>query len=151
MQLSLIKTVHYWLKHFDLLRRSLFGEIKMIAQCLSKLMWFLIREFKIILWRRQSRSPSLRSSGRKRRLWDNPFQGGFWLAVEMVRSSILATIPGFRQRIIPEPSFPSQGSQARGTRLWRRWLNDAVWIILAQEWALSNLITAVLNIWSFFK
>ena len=25
----------------------------------------------------QSRSPSLRSSGRKRRLWDNPFQGGF--------------------------------------------------------------------------
>ena len=35
----------------------------------------------------------------------------------MVRSSILATIPGFRQRIIPEPSFPSQGSQARGTRL----------------------------------
>jgi hypothetical protein len=31
----------------------------------------------------QSRSPSLRSSGRKRRLWDNPFQGGFWLAVEM--------------------------------------------------------------------
>jgi hypothetical protein len=83
MQLSLIKTVHYWLKHFDLLRRSLFGEIKMIAQCLSKFMWFLIREFKIILW--------------------------------------------------------------------RRWLNDAVWIILAQEWALSNLITAVLNIWSFFK
>ena len=34
-----------------------------------------------------------------------------------MRSSILATIPGFRQRIIPEPSFPSQGSQARGTRL----------------------------------
>jgi hypothetical protein len=32
-------------------------------------------------------------------------------------SSILARIPGFRQRIIPEPSFPSQGSQARGTRL----------------------------------
>ena len=34
-----------------------------------------------------------------------------------MRSSILARIPGFRQRIIPEPSFPSQGSQARGTRL----------------------------------
>ena len=34
-----------------------------------------------------------------------------------MRSSILARIPGFQQRIIPEPSFPSQGSQARGTRL----------------------------------
>ena len=34
-----------------------------------------------------------------------------------MRSSILARIPGFRQRIIPEPSFPSQGSQAQGTRL----------------------------------
>ena len=39
-----------------------------------------------------------------------------WL-LKWMRSSILATIPGFRQRIIPEPSFPSQGSQARGTRL----------------------------------
>ena len=37
--------------------------------------------------------------------------------LKSMRSSILATIPGFRQRIIPEPSFPSQGSQARGTRL----------------------------------
>ena len=37
--------------------------------------------------------------------------------LKLMRSSILATIPGFRQRIIPEPSFPSQGSQARGTRL----------------------------------
>jgi hypothetical protein len=37
--------------------------------------------------------------------------------LKWMRSSILATIPGFRQRIIPEPSFPSQGSQARGTRL----------------------------------
>ena len=26
-------------------------------------------------------------------------------------------IPGFRQRIIPEPHIPSRGSQARGTRL----------------------------------
>jgi hypothetical protein len=43
-----------------------------------------------------------------------------------MRSSILARIPGFRQRIIPEPSFPSQGSQARGTRLNRSWLG---WII----------------------
>ena len=34
-------------------------------------------------WTLQSRSPSLRSLGRKRRLWDNPFQGGIWLAVEM--------------------------------------------------------------------
>jgi hypothetical protein len=34
-----------------------------------------------------------------------------------MRSSILARIPGFRQRIIPEPSIPSRGSQARGTRL----------------------------------
>ena len=37
--------------------------------------------------------------------------------LKWMRSSILATIPGFRQRIIPEPSFPSRGSQARGTRL----------------------------------
>ena len=29
----------------------------------------------------------------------------------------LARIPGFRQRIIPEPHVPSRGSQARGTRL----------------------------------
>ena len=34
-----------------------------------------------------------------------------------MRSSILAMIPCFRQRIIPEPRVPSQGSQARGTRL----------------------------------
>ena len=34
-----------------------------------------------------------------------------------MRSSILAMIPGFRQQIIPEPRVPSQGSQARGTRL----------------------------------
>ena len=40
--------------------------------------------------------------------------------LKWMRSSILATIPGFRQRIIPEPSFPSQGSQARGTRLHNR-------------------------------
>ena len=32
-------------------------------------------------------------------------------------SSILAKIPGFRQRIIPEPRVHSRGSQARGTRL----------------------------------
>ena len=31
----------------------------------------------------QSRSPSLRSSGRNARLWDNPFQDGIRLAVEM--------------------------------------------------------------------
>jgi hypothetical protein len=37
--------------------------------------------------------------------------------LKWMRSSILVRIPGFRQRIIPEPSFPSQGSQARGTRL----------------------------------
>jgi hypothetical protein len=37
--------------------------------------------------------------------------------LKWMRSSILARIPGFRQRIIPEPSFPSRGSQARGTRL----------------------------------
>ena len=37
--------------------------------------------------------------------------------LKWMRSSILATIPGFRQRIIPEPSIPSRGSQARGTRL----------------------------------
>ena len=34
-----------------------------------------------------------------------------------MRSSILARIPGFRQRIIPEPRVPSRGSQARRTRL----------------------------------
>ena len=33
-----------------------------------------------------------------------------------MRSSILARIPGFRQRIIPEPHVPSRGSQARGTK-----------------------------------
>jgi hypothetical protein len=78
----------------------------------------------------QSRSPSLRSSGRNARLWDTPFQGGIWLAVEM-RSSILATIPGFRQRIFPEPRVPSRGSQAQGTRLVRE----------------SNLLTLPSNHW----
>ena len=39
--------------------------------------------------------------------------------LKRMRSSILARIPGFRQRIISEHSFPSQGSQARGTRLER--------------------------------
>ena len=34
-----------------------------------------------------------------------------------MRSSILARIPGFRQRIIPEPHVPSRGLQARGTGL----------------------------------
>ena len=34
-----------------------------------------------------------------------------------MRSSILARILGFRQRIIPEPRVPSRGSQAQGTRL----------------------------------
>ena len=34
-----------------------------------------------------------------------------------MHSSILARIPGFRKRIIPEPHVPSRGSQARGTRL----------------------------------
>jgi hypothetical protein len=34
-----------------------------------------------------------------------------------MRSSVLARIPGFRQRIIPEPHVPSRGSHARGTRL----------------------------------
>ena len=43
-----------------------------------------------------------------------------------MRSSILARIPGFRQRIIPEPSFPSQGSQARGTRLGNHGLASLV-------------------------
>ena len=37
-----------------------------------------------------------------------------------MRSSFLATIPGFRQRIIPEPRVPSRGWQARGTRLRSR-------------------------------
>jgi hypothetical protein len=34
----------------------------------------------------------------------------------VLASSVLARIPGFRQRIIPEPHVPSRGSQARGTR-----------------------------------
>ena len=34
-----------------------------------------------------------------------------------MRNSVLARIPGFRERIIPEPHVPSRGSQARGTRL----------------------------------
>jgi hypothetical protein len=41
------------------------------------------------------------------------------LPLKWMRSSILARIPGFRQRIIPEPHVPSRGSQARGTRLRR--------------------------------
>ena len=40
--------------------------------------------------------------------------------LKCMRSSILARIPGFRQRIIPEPHVPSRGSQARGTRLHER-------------------------------
>jgi hypothetical protein len=40
-----------------------------------------------------------------------------WL-LKWMRSSILARIPGFRQRIIPEPRVSSRGSQARGTRLY---------------------------------
>jgi hypothetical protein len=49
----------------------------------------------ILLQRRQlqSRSPSLRSSGRNTRLWDNPFQGGIWLAVEM--ECVVQSEPGF--------------------------------------------------------
>jgi hypothetical protein len=39
--------------------------------------------------------------------------------LKWMRSSILARIPGFRQRIIPEPRVPSRGSQARGMRLPR--------------------------------
>jgi hypothetical protein len=46
--------------------------------------------------------------------------------LKWMRSSILATIPGFRQRIIPEPSFPSQGSQARGTRLHQS--HQSAWV-----------------------
>jgi hypothetical protein len=42
--------------------------------------------------------------------------------LKWMRSSILARIPGFRQRIIPEPRVPSRGSQARGTRLLERYL-----------------------------
>jgi hypothetical protein len=38
--------------------------------------------------------------------------------LKWMRSSILARILGFRQRIIPEPRVPSRGSQARGTRLY---------------------------------
>ena len=40
----------------------------------------------------QSRSPSLRSSGRNARLWDNPFQGGIRLA-EM--ECVVQSLPGF--------------------------------------------------------
>jgi hypothetical protein len=56
--------------------------------------------------------------------------------LKWMRSSILllATIPGFRQRIIPEPSFPSQGSQARGTRLLGQ-----------RDWAHVNAILHVKN------
>jgi hypothetical protein len=44
-----------------------------------------------------------------------------------MRSSILARIPGFRQRIIPEPHVPSRGSQARGTRL----TVDEIWLSIS--------------------
>ena len=53
----------------------------------------------------QSRSPSLRSSGRNARLWDNP--------LPEARSQSDSSL----KRIIPEPRVPSRGSQARGTRL----------------------------------
>ena len=46
--------------------------------------------------------------------------------LKWMRSSILARIPGFRQRIIPEPRVPSRGSQARGTRLTSRLSCDLV-------------------------
>jgi hypothetical protein len=98
---------------------------------------------------RQSRSPSLRSSGRNARLWDNPFQGGIWLAVEMVRSSILARIPGFRQRIIPEPRVPSRGSQARGTRLILLLFHNLVpraFVTLSHIWHLSPYILSLQTI-----
>jgi hypothetical protein len=42
-----------------------------------------------------------------------------------MHSSILTRIPGFRQRIIPEPRVPFRGSLARGTRL-KPWLITAV-------------------------
>ena len=47
------------------------------------------------------------------------------------RSSILARIPGFRQRINPEPRVPPRGSQSRGTRL-------AIWCVYAPKLGLSG-------------
>ena len=54
-----------------------------------------------------------------------------------MRSSILARIPGFRQRIIPEPRVPSRGSQARGTRLDEGNLlprTQALWFVYVRTW-----------------
>ena len=55
-----------------------------------------------------------------------------------MRSSILATIPGFRQRIIPEPRVPSRGSQARGTRLLERWNRRAAGSVPGYEVSISS-------------
>ena len=71
----------------------------------------------------QSRSPSLRSSGRilgkerEARSGIIRFREESDWPLKWMRSSILAKIPGFRQQIILEPRVPSRGSQARGTRL----------------------------------
>ena len=59
-----------------------------------------------------------------------------------MRSSILATIPGFRQRIIPEPSFPSQGSQARGTRLYYHVNEDGSQKFFWGSLSVGGLVTA---------
>ena len=60
-----------------------------------------------------------------------------------MRSSILARILGFRQRIIPEPRVPSRGSQAQGTRLPARYVtgNTFVPFMLKQ----TNMVTRALG------
>ena len=50
-----------------------------------------------------------------------------------MRSSIVARILGFRQRIIPEPRVPSRGSQAQGTRLPPSWFHFFTRRVLAPE------------------
>jgi hypothetical protein len=68
----------------------------------------------------QSRSPSLRSSGRNARLWDNPLpkaRNPAWLRLNCA-FHINGQSDSSLKRIIPELHVPSRGSQARGTRLW---------------------------------
>jgi hypothetical protein len=55
----------------------------LLAGCSTELTLSLFRKRVVVPVSQQSRSPSLQSSGRNVRLWDNPFQGGIWLAVEI--------------------------------------------------------------------
>ena len=90
---------------------------------------------------RQSRSPSLRSSGRNVRLWDNP--------LPEVAFHINGQSDSSLKRIIPEPHVPSRGSQARGTRLCCRALCGVNWVSISLDLGLLVLFI-FFNIQRFF-